>query len=162
MAQQVNPVMYNTIDGRPEKGSTKDSWNNELMRPVRTGSKARAKLPPFKKKMLSTGNAGKARLGNPQLNAIALYQKHAPPIPAPPLQLSAIKKGNRHRTRSSTRKKDLSPLQRKQADNEKRALEKASTNNRSRVVGSKGVTTGSTLQQEPNNPNMVINLEINE
>ena len=138
--------MYNTVDARADRSSTKDSWNKELMRPVRTGSKARAKLPPFKKKMGSTSNASKGRLNNPQLNAISLYQKHAPPIPAPPLQLSAVKKGNRHRTRSSAKKKDLSPLQRKRGENEKNAIGQRSTKNRSRVVGSKGVTTGSTMQ----------------
>ena len=145
--------MYNTIDAPPDKNNTRESWNKELMRPVRTGSKARAKLPPYKKKVLSVSNASKGRGVNQ--NAIQLYQRQVPGIPAP-LQLSSVKKSNR--TRSGTKKKDFSS-HKKRAENDRSPID--ASNNRSRVVGNKGVTTGRASQQEPN-PGMVINLEIGD
>ena len=43
----VNDTMYNTVDAKAP--NTKDSWNKELLRPVKTGSRARAKLPELRK-----------------------------------------------------------------------------------------------------------------
>ena len=39
----VNSTMYSTVDAKAS--NTRGSWNEQLLRPVKTGSQARAKLP---------------------------------------------------------------------------------------------------------------------
>ena len=39
----VNSTMYSTVDAKAS--NTRESWNEQLLRPVKTGSQARAKLP---------------------------------------------------------------------------------------------------------------------
>ena len=65
----VNPTMYSTVDAKAS--NTKGSWNEELLRPVKTGSRARAKLPELKK-IISVTNSRQGTLANQK--AISLYQ----------------------------------------------------------------------------------------
>ena len=43
----VNQSMYSTVDAKAN--NTRGSWNEELLRPVKTGSRTRARLPELKK-----------------------------------------------------------------------------------------------------------------
>ena len=43
----INPKMYSTIDAKAS--NTRGSWNEQLLRPVKTGNRARAKLPDMRK-----------------------------------------------------------------------------------------------------------------
>ena len=62
--------MYSTVDAKAS--NTKGSWNEELLRPVKTGSRARGKLPELKK-IISVTNSRQGTLANQK--AISLYQQ---------------------------------------------------------------------------------------
>ena len=99
----VNPTMYSTVDAKAP--NTKGSWNDELMRPVKTGSRARAKLPELRK-IISVTNSRQATKANQK--AISLYQrKQTNDLPDSRI-ISTSKKG-----RSKSKKNDKGSLKRK-------------------------------------------------
>ena len=48
----VNQSMYSTVDAKAN--NTRGSWNEELLRPVKTGSRTRARLPELKRMITVT------------------------------------------------------------------------------------------------------------
>ena len=144
IAQNINPVMYNTVDGPTGAKNTRDLWNQEYRAP-RTGSKARAKLPYQKKlKSISVKSKGPQRSSNTQWPSISTYTRRLAPIPSP-VHLNTVKKNPHTGSRTRIRK---DPLSNKKLTNYEKSPFKVETigNNRSRQAGKEIATTGSTLQ----------------